>query len=51
MPPPLSIGTIALEDGTAVKGLLCEAHAVKGALDISGYGGWRAYLAGHGETP
>ena len=31
---------------TAVKGFLCEAHAVAGADDISRYGGWRAYLAG-----
>jgi allophanate hydrolase len=40
------IGTLLLEDGTAVKGFLCEAHAVAGADDISRYGGWRAYLAG-----
>jgi allophanate hydrolase len=46
VPPPLAIGTLLLEDGTAVKGFLCEAHAVAGADDISRYGGWRAYLAG-----
>jgi allophanate hydrolase len=44
--PPLAIGTLLLEDGTVVKGFLCEAHAVAGADDISRYGGWRAYLAG-----
>jgi allophanate hydrolase len=48
IPPPLAIGTVTLEDGEAVKGFLCETHAVAGAEDISGYGGWRAYLAGRG---
>jgi allophanate hydrolase len=46
VPPPLAIGTLLLDDGVAVKGFLCEAHAVTGADDISRYGGWRAYLAG-----
>lgn len=46
VPPPLAIGTLLLEDGAAVKGFLCESHAVAGAEDISRYGGWRAYLAG-----
>jgi allophanate hydrolase len=46
IPPPLAIGTVTLEDGDAVKGFICEPHAVAGAEDISGYGGWRAYLAG-----
>jgi allophanate hydrolase len=50
IPPPLSIGTVTLEDGEAVKGFLCEAHAVAGADDISACGGWRAYLAGRGGT-
>jgi allophanate hydrolase len=44
IPPPLGIGTIELEDGSAVKGFVCEAYAVAGARDISGFGGWRAYL-------
>jgi allophanate hydrolase len=42
------IGTVALEDGRAVKGFLCEANAVAGALDITAYGGWRAYRASLG---
>ena len=49
VPPPLAIGTLLLEDGTAVKGFVCEAHAAVGADDISRYGGWRAYLAGPEE--
>ncbi len=45
IPAPLGIGTLALDDGTSAQGFLCEAYAVKGAKDITGYGGWRAYLA------
>ncbi len=45
IPPPLGIGTIRLEDGTAAQGFLCEAHAIAGARDITAYGGWRAWLA------
>lgn len=48
IPYPLGIGMITLDDGTRVKGFLCEAHAVSGARDITGYGGWRAWLAGEG---
>jgi allophanate hydrolase len=41
---PLGIGTIALADGSTVKGFLCEAHAAAGTKDITRFGGWRAYL-------
>ncbi len=41
---PLCIGTIELDDGRFVQGFLCEAEALAGAVDISSYGGWRAYL-------
>jgi allophanate hydrolase len=44
IPPPLSIGTIKLSDGRAVKGFLVEAAAIEGARDISAFGGWRAYM-------
>jgi allophanate hydrolase len=43
--PPLGIGTLVLDDGSAVKGFLAEAYACTGAPDISHHGGWRAYLA------
>jgi allophanate hydrolase len=46
VPPPLSIGTLELSDGRGVKGFLVEAEAVAGARDISGFGGWRAFVAG-----
>jgi allophanate hydrolase len=44
IPAPLGIGSIELEDGSRVKGFLCEAHATKGARDITEFGGWRTYL-------
>ena len=44
IPPPLGIGTLMLSDGTATKGFLCEAHAVRDAFDITDSGGWRAWL-------
>ena len=43
IPAPLGIGTIELEDGTSVKSFLCEEWAVRGAEDITGFGGWKAY--------
>lgn len=45
IPAPLGIGKISLDDGSAVSGFLCEAHAVAEAEDITGFGGWRAFLA------
>lgn len=45
VPPPLSIGTVMLADGSAVKGFLCEPAALAGAEEITHLGGWRAYLA------
>jgi allophanate hydrolase len=46
--PPLAIGTLQLEDGTAVKGFLCESAATLAARDISEFGGWRRFVAGQG---
>jgi allophanate hydrolase len=45
VPPPLSIGTLALEDGKSVKGFLVEAEAAEKARDISEFGGWREFVA------
>jgi len=42
---PLCIGTVMLEDGSSVYGFLCESDALKGAEEITEFGGWRAYLA------
>lgn len=48
VPPPLGIGTLTLDDGTQVKGFICEAHAVTDARDITAFGGWRNWLASTG---
>jgi allophanate hydrolase len=45
IPSPLGIGTLAMKDGSSVKGFLVEAEAIKGARDISSFGGWRAFMA------
>jgi len=45
VPPPLSIGTLTLADGRAMKGFLVEAEATRNARDISAFGGWRAFMA------
>jgi allophanate hydrolase len=44
IPAPLSLGTVRLEDGTSVKGFLCEAAGIVGAEEITHLGGWRSYL-------
>jgi allophanate hydrolase len=51
IPAPLGIGTLALDDGSAVQGFLCEALAVQGAQDITHHGGWRAYMAARNREP
>ncbi|HEY0833374.1 MAG TPA: allophanate hydrolase [Azospirillum sp.] len=45
VPAPMTIGTVVLEDGTPVKGFLCEPIALQGAEDITRFGGWRRWLA------
>ncbi|WP_395397029.1 allophanate hydrolase [Novosphingobium sp. BL-8A] len=46
VPAPLAIGTVTLADGSSVKGFVAEPRAMTGAEDITGLGGWRAYIAG-----
>jgi allophanate hydrolase len=43
IPPPLGIGALELEDGTSVKGFLCEPIGLDGARDITEFGSWLAY--------
>ena len=38
-------GKVSLDDGSAVSGFLCEAHALAGAEEITSFGGWRAFIA------
>jgi allophanate hydrolase len=44
IPAPLGIGNLTLKDGRTVKGFICEPWAMDGALDITAFGGWRAYI-------
>lgn len=44
LPAPLVVGEVRLEDGTSVAGLVCTERP-DGALDVSGYGSWPAFLA------
>jgi allophanate hydrolase len=44
VPPPLTIGSVTLNDGSSVKGFLCESAAAASAADITRFGGWTAYL-------
>lgn len=47
--PPLSIGTVELDDGSKVKGFLCESAAAPQARDITADGGWIAFRSGRKE--
>jgi allophanate hydrolase len=42
VPPPLGIGNVELEEGTTVKGFICEPYAIAGCEEITSFGGWRA---------
>ena len=42
---PMAIGRVVLDDGRDVLGFLCEPLAVRGAADITSFGGWRAWTA------
>ncbi len=43
VPPPLGIGSVELADGQWVNGFICEPHALRGAVDITSFGGWVNY--------
>ena len=45
VPAPLGIGNAVLDDGSTVKGFICEPYAVGGATEITHFGGWRHYLS------
>ncbi len=45
IPAPLGLGKVELMDGTWVTGFICEGHALQDALDVSHFGGWRAYIS------
>ncbi len=44
IPAPLGIGRTRLADGREVPGFICEPSALVGAIDVTAWGGWRAWL-------
>ncbi len=49
LPTPMALGRVVLDDGSSVVGFLCEPAALSGAAEITGFGGWRAFLAASGD--
>lgn len=49
IPSPLGIGRIELLDGSWVHGFICEPIGLVDAVDITSFGGWRAYTKYLGE--
>ena len=48
IPAPLGLGKVELDDGSWETGFICEPYGLEGAVDITGYGGWRAYMSSRG---
>ncbi|MGW6427153.1 allophanate hydrolase [Nocardia sp. NPDC055053] len=44
LPPPMALTGIELSDGRSVVGFACSYDAAVAATDITGHGGWTAYL-------
>jgi gamma-glutamylcyclotransferase (GGCT)/AIG2-like uncharacterized protein YtfP len=44
-PAGLCVGKVRLEDGSETLGVLGEPSLCEGRREITGYGGWHAYLA------
>lgn len=44
IPHPLGLGSLELADGTWKLGFICEPIGLENALDVSHFGGWRAYI-------
>ena len=51
IPAPLGIGTVELEDGSSVKGFICEPAGIADATDITHHGGWINYLNALNKAP
>lgn len=48
---PLAIGSVELRDGRWVPGFVGEPIGLRAAVDITHFGGWRAYQSALGEAP
>lgn len=45
IPQPLGLGKVELDNGSWVTSFICEGYAIEDAVDITEFGGWRAYIA------
>jgi allophanate hydrolase len=45
IPSPLALGKVELANGAWVTGFLCESYRLESGAEITGFGGWRAWLA------
>ena len=45
IPAPLGLGQLTLADGSQVTGFICEPRALIDAVDVTEFGGWKAYMA------
>jgi allophanate hydrolase len=45
VPPPLGLGSIQLFDGSWVRGFICEPWGRRDSIDITHFGGFRAFIA------
>jgi hypothetical protein len=50
-PPGLCIGKVKLADGAETLGVIGEPSLCDGQLEITQYGGWRAYVASRRGAP
>ncbi|MBB2494777.1 allophanate hydrolase [Aquipseudomonas ullengensis] len=44
IPAPLGLGKVQLADGSWETGFICEPYGLAGAVDITHFGGWKAYM-------
>ncbi|ERG69222.1 allophanate hydrolase [Segniliparus rugosus] len=51
LPAPMALTSVELADGRQVVGFACAHDALDGAEDITGFGGWRAYLEHLRQAP
>lgn len=48
IPAPLGLGKVQLADGNWETGFICEPYGLAGAVDITHFGGWKAYMQSKG---
>jgi len=49
VPPPLGLGSLELDDGSWVRGFICEPWGRVGSQDITSFGGFRAFVSARAQ--